>query len=161
MLLQEQYLLADLVGAQEIVGIEVLKEISLCLAQRGVSSRGSAAIVLAQDFHICALVAFGDGVSLIVRAVIDDDDFRIGPGLIHGGLQRGAHKALGIVGWNEDGNFAHQMILDISGGTLDERENPTENNTNQQSTKYKLGRIREQLSRMLVGVTAIAFSWRG
>jgi hypothetical protein len=72
-------LLSDLICAEKIVGIEVLKEVTLRFPQRRVPGCRGASVLLSNDLDPCALVSLSDRLSLIRGAVIHHDNLDIGP----------------------------------------------------------------------------------
>src|SRR5712692_9258252 len=75
------HLPGNLVGSQEIIGIEPLNVITVAQGQGSVSGRGGALIVLGDDTDAVALELPRDRQRSIGGPIIDDDDLRAWPRL--------------------------------------------------------------------------------
>jgi hypothetical protein len=92
----------DLVARQQIVGVEPLHVLALSFGERAISRHACAGMRLADDLDARRREPTGDGQRAIRRAVVDDDDLRLRPGLVQRGRDRLGDPALGVVGGNQD-----------------------------------------------------------
>ena len=96
------HLALDFFRGQKIVGVEVLDEIALREPERGVPRGGGPTLRLDHDPAARGLKAARDGEALIGRAVIDQDDLHVRPGLVQDGTERGGQPGRGVMAGNQD-----------------------------------------------------------
>ena len=87
-------------SGQKIVGVQPLNVVPLAHCERVVARRGRALILLRADLYGIRFELLGNGQCLILRAVVNHDDFFVRPGLGNRAAQAISDPAFGVIGWN-------------------------------------------------------------